>query len=88
MTIIKSSLKEEIAFGLRKHLVYGNMIWRYSKAFGSDTFGFDMYKIPERSSTFGTISPVSLDFDSKGNVYFVGIHSRVLWFGNVTKKIK
>jgi hypothetical protein len=47
-----------------------------------------MYKIPERSSTFGTISPVSLDFDSKGNVYFVGIHSPVLWFGNVTKKIK
>jgi virginiamycin B lyase len=57
-----------------------NTIWRYSKA-----FGFDMYKIPERSSAFGTISPVSLDFDSKGNVYFVGIHSPVLWFGNVTQ---
>src|SRR5215831_3948697 len=57
-----------------------NTIWRYSKA-----LGFDMYKIPERSSTFGTISPVSLDFDSKGNVYFVGIHSPVLWFGNVTQ---
>src|SRR5215469_13822001 len=50
-----------------------NTIWRYSKA-----FGFDMYKIPEKSSAFGTISPVSLDFDSKGNVYFVGIHSPVL----------
>ena len=49
-----------------------NTIWRYSKA-----LGFDMYKIPERSSAFGTISPVSLDFDSKGNVYFVGIHSPV-----------
>jgi virginiamycin B lyase len=57
-----------------------NTIWRYSKA-----LGFDMYKIPERSSTFGTISPVSLDFDSKGNVYFVGIHSPVLWLGNVTQ---
>jgi virginiamycin B lyase len=57
-----------------------NTIWRYSKS-----FGFDMYKIPERSSTFGTISPISLDFDSKGNVYFVGIHSPVLWFGNVTQ---
>jgi streptogramin lyase len=57
-----------------------NTIWRYSKA-----LGFDMYKIPERSSAFGTISPVSLDFDSKGNVYFVGIHSPVLWFGNVTQ---
>src|SRR5215467_12046854 len=55
-------------------------IWRYSKA-----FGFDMYKIPEKSPAFGTISPVSLDFDSKGNVYFVGIHSPVLWFGNVTQ---
>ena len=42
-------------------------------------------KIPKRSSAFGTISPVSLDFDSKGNVYFVGIHSPVLWFGNVTQ---
>jgi virginiamycin B lyase len=57
-----------------------NTIWRYSK-----TLGFDMYKIPERSSAFGTISPVSLDFDSKGNVCFVGIHSPVLWFGNVTQ---
>jgi virginiamycin B lyase len=57
-----------------------NTIWRYSEA-----LGFDMYKIPERSSAFGTISPVSLDFDSKGNLYFVGIHSPVLWFGNVTQ---
>ena len=57
-----------------------NTIWRYSKS-----FGFDMYKIPERSPSFGTISPVSLDFDSKGNLYFVGIHSPVLWFGNVTQ---
>ncbi|HXP51684.1 MAG TPA: hypothetical protein VN922_17130, partial [Bacteroidia bacterium] len=57
-----------------------NTIWRYSKA-----LGFDMYKIPEKSRAFGTISPVSLDFDSKGNVYFVGIHSPVLWLGNVTQ---
>src|SRR5581483_9996354 len=48
------------------------------------SFGFNMYKIPERSPTFGTISPVSLDFDSKGNVYFVGLHSSALWFGNTT----
>jgi len=57
-----------------------NAIWRYSKA-----FGFDMYKIPEKSQTFGTISPVSLDFDSKGNVYFVSVHSPALWFGNTTQ---
>jgi virginiamycin B lyase len=57
-----------------------NTIWRYSKA-----VGFGMYKIPEKSSASGTISPVSLDFDSKGDLYFVGIHSPVLWFGNVTQ---
>ncbi|MFY9869001.1 MAG: hypothetical protein WAK17_04725 [Candidatus Nitrosopolaris sp.] len=57
-----------------------NTIWRYSKS-----VGFDMYKIPERASAFGTISPVSLDFDSKGNLYFVGIHSSDLWFGNFTQ---
>jgi virginiamycin B lyase len=57
-----------------------NTIWRYSKA-----IGFDMYKIPEKSPAFGTISPVSLDLDSKGNVYFVGMHSPVLWFGNFTR---
>jgi virginiamycin B lyase len=57
-----------------------NAIWRYSKA-----FGFEMYKIPEKSQAFGTISPVSLDFDSKGNMYFVGLHSPVLWFGNITQ---
>jgi virginiamycin B lyase len=56
-----------------------NAIWEYNKS-----FGFNMYKIPERSPTFGTISPVSLDFDSKGNVYFVGLHSSALWFGNTT----
>jgi len=58
-----------------------NTIWRYS----NKSLGFDMYKIPERSPVFGTISPVSLDFDSKGNLYFVGIHSSALWFGNVTQ---
>jgi virginiamycin B lyase len=57
-----------------------NAIWRYSKA-----SGFEIYKIPEKSQAFGTISPVSLDFDSKGNLYFVGIHSPVLWFGNITQ---
>jgi virginiamycin B lyase len=58
-----------------------NAIWRHSKSLG----GFEMYKIPERSPAFGTTSPVSLDFDSKGNLYFVGLHSSALWFGNVTQ---
>ena len=58
-----------------------NAIWRYSKSSG----GFDMYKVPEMSKEFGTTYPVSIDFDSKGNVYFVGIRSPTLWFGNTTE---
>src|SRR5712692_8562774 len=58
-----------------------NAIWRYSKSLG----GFEMYKVPEMSGAFGTTYPVSIDFDSKGNVYFVGIHSPALWFGNITQ---
>ena len=57
-----------------------NTIWRYSKS-----LGFDMYKIPEKSPIFGSITPVSLDFDSKANMYFVGMHSPVLWLGNVVR---
>jgi virginiamycin B lyase len=57
-----------------------NAIWRYSKSAG----GFDMYKVPEMSKEFGTTYPVSIDFDSKGNVYFVSIRSPALWFGNTT----
>jgi len=57
-----------------------NAIWSYNKS-----NGFEMYKVPEKSLAFGTISPISLDFDSKGNVYFVGIHSPVLWFGNISQ---
>jgi virginiamycin B lyase len=44
-----------------------------------------MYKVPEMSGAFGTTYPVSIDFDSKGNVYFVGKHSPALWFGNITQ---
>jgi len=56
-----------------------NSIWRYT-----NSIGFNMYKIPEISPAFGIISPVSLDLDPKGNVYFVGMHSSALWFGNST----
>jgi virginiamycin B lyase len=58
-----------------------NAIWRYSSSVG----GLEMYKVPGTSRIFGTISPVSLDFDSKGDIYFVGTHSSVLWFGNITQ---
>jgi virginiamycin B lyase len=57
-----------------------NTIWRYSKS-----LGFEMYKVPENPKAFGTTYSISIDFDSKGNVYFVGIRSPVLWFGNVTQ---
>lgn len=56
-----------------------NAIWKYSKS-----VGFDIYKVPDSSSIFGTTSPMALGFDSRGNVYFVGMHSPVLWFGNST----
>jgi virginiamycin B lyase len=56
-----------------------NAIWRYGP------LGFEIYKVPEKSKAFGTTYPVSIDFDPKGNVYFVGIRSPVLWFGNVTQ---
>ena len=58
-----------------------NAIWKYIKS--SQTF--EMYKVPVKSDIFGTTYPVSMDFDSKGNIYFVGIRSTSLWFGNVTK---
>jgi virginiamycin B lyase len=58
-----------------------NAIWRYSKSVGD----FEMFKVPEMSKAFGTAYPVSIDFDSKGNIYFVGIRIPVLWFGNTTE---
>jgi virginiamycin B lyase len=58
-----------------------NSIWKYDKS--SDSF--QIYKVPVEVESFGSIYPVSLDFDSKGNVYFVGIRSPSLWFGNVTQ---
>ena len=58
-----------------------NSLWKYDKS--SDSF--HIYRVPAEVESFGSIYPVSLDFDSKGNVYFVGIRSPSLWFGNVTQ---
>lgn len=58
-----------------------NSLWKYEPS--SDTF--ETYKIPARSESFGSIYPVSLDFDAIGNLYFVGIRSPTLWFGNTTE---
>jgi virginiamycin B lyase len=74
---VKEDAKGDIWFTDEKQ----NSIWRYIKS--SDIF--EMYNIPSKPAFFNTIYPVSLDFDSDGNVYFVGIRSTSLWFGNLTK---
>jgi virginiamycin B lyase len=58
-----------------------NSLWRYNKS----STNFELYKIPGESKSFGTTYPVSMDFDSNGNVYFVGIRSPSLWYGNITE---
>jgi virginiamycin B lyase len=58
-----------------------NAIWRYNNILKT----FEIFNVPEISKSFGTTYPVSLDFDSSGNIYFVGIRSPSLWFGNVTE---
>jgi virginiamycin B lyase len=60
-----------------------NSLWKYESS--SDTF--ETYKIPARSESFGSIYPVSLDFDAIGNLYFVGIRSPTLWFGNTSEML-
>jgi virginiamycin B lyase len=58
-----------------------NAVWKYTES--SQTF--DMYKVPTTPKAFDTTYPVSLDFDLNGNIYFVGIRSTSLWFGEVAK---
>jgi virginiamycin B lyase len=58
-----------------------NAVWKYIES--SQTF--EMYKVPAKPKAFDTTYPVSIDFDSNGNIYFVGIRSTSLWFGDITK---
>jgi virginiamycin B lyase len=58
-----------------------NAVWKYIES--SQTF--DMYKVPTAPKAFDTTYPVSIDFDLNGNIYFVGIRSTSLWFGEVAK---
>lgn len=58
-----------------------NAVWKYIES--SQTF--DMYKVPTAPKAFDTTYPVSLGFDLNGNIYFVGIRSTSLWFGEVAK---
>jgi virginiamycin B lyase len=57
-----------------------NAIWRYNK----NSQLFEMYKIPGRSSSFGTVYPISLEFKSKSNKFlFVGTYSHSIWIGDI-----
>ena len=61
-----------------------NSLWKFDP--NNDTTGsFERFLIPGESTDFGTSYPVSFDFDSEGNVYFVGIRVPSLWFGNATE---
>jgi len=51
-----------------------NAIWRFNKAAGS----FDMFKVPARY-------PSDIEFDTNGNIYFIGINSKSIFFGDVSK---
>ena len=57
-----------------------NLIWKYSIPENR----FEHFKIPSSNSIFGTVYPVSLDFDNNGNIYFVGIRSTSLWIGDIS----
>jgi virginiamycin B lyase len=50
-----------------------NTIWRFNQS----TEAFDIFKVPARY-------PSMIDFDSNGNLYFIGINSQALFFGNVS----
>ncbi len=58
-----------------------NSIWKFDKINKS----FEMFPVPSNSSLFGTSYPVSIDFDSKGNIYFVGIRTPSLYIGNISQ---
>jgi virginiamycin B lyase len=51
-----------------------NTIWRFNQS----TEDFDMFKVPAKY-------PSMMDFDSNGNLYFIGINSQSLFFGNASK---
>jgi virginiamycin B lyase len=51
-----------------------NSIWRFNKP----TEDFDRFHVPANY-------PSAMDFDSQGNIYFIGINSKSLFFGNVSK---
>jgi virginiamycin B lyase len=51
-----------------------DLLWRFNKANGT----FDFFKSP-------AVGPISFDFDSKGNIYLVGVRSVSIFFGDISK---
>jgi virginiamycin B lyase len=51
-----------------------DLIWRFNK----DSKSFDMFKVPASY-------PSAIDFDASGNIYLIGINSKSLYFGDVSK---
>ncbi|MEP0826515.1 MAG: hypothetical protein HRF40_13615 [Nitrososphaera sp.] len=49
-------------------------LWRFNKASES----FEIFPVPARY-------PSAMDFDSNGNIWFIGINSKSLFFGNVAE---
>jgi len=49
-------------------------LWRFNVS----TQAFDMFKVPAKY-------PSTMDFDSNGNLYFIGINSPALFFGNISE---
>jgi virginiamycin B lyase len=60
-----------------------NAIWKYTVS----NHTFEMYKIPGNSSSFGTIYPISIYFDSNNasRVFIAGTFSTSLWIGDIPK---
>jgi virginiamycin B lyase len=56
-------------------------LWRFNKP----TQTFYQYIIPNDSKYFSTAYPVSIDFDKNGNLYFAGIRTLSLWYGEINK---
>lgn len=60
----------------------GNAIWKYMPS----THLFEVFKIPDNFSPFGTAYPVSIQFDSKNkSIFFVGTFSPSIWIGDKNK---
>jgi len=56
-----------------------NFIWKFNK----EKKEFEHFTIPETNLSFGTIYPVSIDFDNNGHIFFAGIRSHSLWKGDL-----